>query len=98
FSLDLMTRHLIVLSCLLASLPALAQKPKPPAKHPQRKALLIYSPQVPYPYDARVQHKAGSGVFILEVDEATGSVSQVTVAKSTRVQELDDSAVDTFCQ
>jgi hypothetical protein len=34
----------------------------------------------------------------LEVDEATGSVSQVAVQKSTGVQELDDSAVDTFCQ
>ena len=67
-------------------------------QHPRPKALLIYSPQVPYPYDVRAQNKGGSGIFILHVDEATGSVSQVTVQKSAGVQELDDSSVDTLCR
>src|SRR5436853_6705061 len=91
-----MTRCLIFVSCLLALSPTLAQKPHPPAQHRRPKALVVYSPHIPYSYDMRAQHKNGSGVFILEVDEATGSVSQVTIQKSTGVQELDDYAVDTF--
>ena len=50
-----------------------------------------------YPYEARARGYAGSGVFRLTL-ETTGSVSKVTVVKSTGVAGLDNNATDAFRQ
>ena len=47
------------------------------------RALAVYTPRPPYPYEARAQHRQGSGLAILTVDPATGNVTNVVMAAST---------------
>ena len=56
--------------------------------------------QVPpkYPYEARKHHITGSGVLILHVDRASGTVTSVSVDRSTGHKILDDAGVDAFRQ
>ncbi len=62
------------------------------------KAQAIYSPKPPYPYEARSRHLTGSGVCVLSVDVATGTVTEATMAQSIGNSILDNSATSTFKQ
>jgi protein TonB len=60
------------------------------------KAMAINSPRPPYPYEARAHKITGSGVIVANVDAASGTVTDASVASSTGSSILDDAAVSTF--
>jgi len=60
------------------------------------KASAISAPRPPYPYEARAKHITGSGVCILTVDPASGSVTDATMAQSTGNAMLDSATTSTF--
>ena len=60
------------------------------------KALAISKPQPPYPYEARAKKITGSGVCVVTVDPASGSVTDATMAVSIGNNLLDQSALSTF--
>ena len=62
------------------------------------RALAVYTPRPPYPYEARAGRLQGSGIAILTVDPATGKVTNVVMRASTGVRILDDVTVSTFSQ
>jgi protein TonB len=84
--------------------------PRPPPSAPQKftpikasalsmsqaKALAINAPRPPYPYEARAHHIMGSGVISVNVDPATGNVTDASVTQSIGSPILDDAAVSTF--
>ena len=51
-----------------------------------------------YPRVAAAMHKKGEGWFRLQIDRATGAVTEVKILKSTGVKILDDSAAVAFMQ
>lgn len=59
------------------------------------KALAINSPRPEYPYEARSRHIMGSGVCVVSVD-ASGTVTDATMAQSIGNPILDNSAVSAF--
>ena len=59
------------------------------------KALAINSPRPEYPYEARSRHIMGSGVCVVSVD-ASGNVTDATMAQSIGNPILDNSAVSAF--
>jgi protein TonB len=83
-------------------------KPTAPIKAPQAarpagsmtitgaKALAITSPKPEYPYEARSRKITGSGVCVVSVDTASGSVSDATMAVSIGNPILDNAAVSAF--
>ena len=84
--------------------------PRPPPSAPQKfapikasalsmsqaKALAINSPRPPYPYEARAHKITGSGVITVNVDSASGNVTDASVTSSIGNPILDDAAVSTF--
>src|SRR5439155_23715467 len=62
----------------------------------QAKALAVYNPRPPYPYEARAHKIMGSGVITVEVDPASGNVTNASVTQSIGHSILDDAAVSTF--
>jgi protein TonB len=60
------------------------------------KALAIVAPKPPYPYEARAHHIMGSGVITVDVDAASGNVTDAHVTQSMGNNLLDDAAVSTF--
>jgi protein TonB len=60
------------------------------------KTQAVYSPKPPYPYEARSRRLTGSGVCILNVDVASGSVTEASMAQSTGSPVLDNATTDTF--
>jgi protein TonB len=58
----------------------------------------IVRPRPDYPREARLRHETGRGVLILHVDNRTGRVTSVVIAKSTGHKLLDDAAVHAFIQ
>src|SRR5437588_489296 len=64
----------------------------PPGAVPAH-GLTITHPLPSYPSSLRAQHKGGSGIFLLHVDFDRGTMSRVTVEKSTGVPELDQSCI-----
>lgn len=59
------------------------------------KALAINSPRPEYPYEARSRHITGSGVCVVSVD-ASGTVTDATMAQSLGNPILDNSATSAF--
>jgi protein TonB len=59
------------------------------------KALALNSPRPEYPYEARSRHITGSGVCVVSVD-ASGNVTDATMAQSIGNPILDNSAVNAF--
>ena len=87
--------------------PPKTNKPAGPVKAPQTgvtgtmsitgaKAVAIFAPKPDYPYEARSRHQTGSGVAVLSVDTASGSVTDVTMAQSIGSPILDNSTVSGF--
>jgi protein TonB len=62
------------------------------------KAVAVYAPRPQYPYEARSRRITGSGVCVLDVDVASGSVSSANMAQSIGNQILDNAAVSAFRQ
>lgn len=60
------------------------------------KALAINAPRPEYPYEARSRHITGSGVCVVTVDTASGSVTDASMAQSIGNPILDNSAVSAF--
>lgn len=60
------------------------------------KALAINAPKPEYPYEARSRRITGSGVCLVTVDTASGSVSDASMAQSCGNPILDNSAVNAF--
>jgi periplasmic protein TonB len=62
------------------------------------KALATYAPRPQYPYEARSRHITGSGVCVVEVDTASGSVTSASMASSIGNPILDNAATSAFRQ
>ena len=60
------------------------------------KALAVSKPAPAYPYEARAHHITGSGVCVVSVDAASGSVTDATMAQSIGNNLLDQSALNAF--
>jgi len=58
---------------------------------------VVHAVRPAYPYVARLHHLEGYGVYALQV-RADGSVSSVTIVRSTAHKILDDYAVRAFAQ
>jgi TonB family protein len=59
------------------------------------KAVTTYAPRPQYPQEARSHRIAGSGVCVVSVDPASGSVTRASMAQSTGSPLLDKSALST---
>ena len=86
-------------------------RPQAPIKTPQAgsprtgtmsitgaKAIAISAPKPTYPYEARSRRIMGSGVCVLSVDVASGSVTGAVMAQSIGNPILDNSALSAFRQ
>ena len=60
------------------------------------KAVAISAPKPEYPYEARSRHITGSGVCVLTIDAASGSVTDASMAQSIGNPILDNATVTTF--
>jgi TonB family protein len=60
------------------------------------KALVLYAPRPPYPYEARRQRMTGSGIALLTVDPAAGNVTSVRMTQSCGNLILDSATLETF--
>ncbi len=60
------------------------------------KAITMYAPRPDYPEEARSHRVAGSGVCVVSVDPASGSVTNASMAQSTGSLLLDKSVLRTF--
>jgi TonB family protein len=60
------------------------------------RALVIYGPRPEYPYEARRMRITGSGVALVTIDPATGTVTDVRMRRSTGSAILDDMTIQTF--
>ncbi|HSV63022.1 MAG TPA: TonB family protein [Chthoniobacterales bacterium] len=60
------------------------------------KVFALSAPRPEYPYEARRQRVTGDGVAVLTVDPATGAVVDVSMARSTGNQFLDNAALTGF--
>jgi periplasmic protein TonB len=87
--------------------PPKTNKPAGPVKAPQAgvpgtmsissaKAVAIFAPKPDYPYEARSRHVTGSGVCVVNVDVASGNVTDATMAQSIGSPILDNSTVSAF--
>jgi TonB family protein len=59
------------------------------------KAVTTYAPRPQYPQEARSRRIAGSGVCVVSVDPASGSVTKASMAQSTGSPLLDKSVLST---
>ena len=62
------------------------------------KAVATYAPRPQYPYEARSRRITGSGVCVLDVDVASGTVTSATMAQSIGSPILDNAALSAFRQ
>jgi protein TonB len=60
------------------------------------KAVAIRAPRPEYPYEARRSQITGSGVVVMTVDPATGTVTSAVMAQSTGSPVLDNAALSAF--
>jgi len=60
------------------------------------KASAVSAPRPPYPYECRAKKITGSGVCVVSVDPASGSVTDATMAQSTGNSMLDSATLTTF--
>jgi TonB family protein len=60
------------------------------------KTLVMYAPRPVYPYEARRQRMTGSGIALLTVDPAVGTVTSVRMTQSCGNTILDNATLDAF--
>jgi len=58
------------------------------------KAMVAYAPRPVYPYEARRQRVTGSGIALVTVDQALGTVTDVFMTQSCGNAILDNSTLD----
>jgi TonB family protein len=58
------------------------------------KAMVAYAPRPVYPYEARRQRVTGSGIALVTVDQALGTVTDVFMTQSCGNAVLDNSTLD----
>jgi protein TonB len=56
----------------------------------------VSSPRPEYPYEARRQRLTGDGLVVMTVDPITGSVTSVSISKTTGSPFLDNAALAGF--
>ena len=61
-------------------------------------AILVSAVQPEYPREARLHHITGSGVAVLWIDRATGTVYSCKMVQSTDSEILDEAALQAFRQ
>ena len=89
---------LAMFPALLASI-ALAEDLEPRRLSEEKaRALAVYSPKPPYPYEARAKGMTGAGFVILSVDPSSGVVTAAQMERSMGHKLLDDAALATFRQ
>lgn len=78
--------------------PQAAGPPRPPGmvSASAAKASAISAPRPEYPYEARSRHITGSGVVIVTVDAASGSVTDASMGQSIGNPILDNAAMSAF--
>ena len=78
--------------------PQVAGPPKPPGMMSASgaKAVAVSAPRPEYPYEARSRRITGSGVAVLTVDVASGTVSDASMAQSIGNPILDNAALSAF--
>src|SRR4029077_2602202 len=62
----------------------------------QHKAVALAAPRPIKSTEASQRHLAGDGVFVLQVDKASGKVTSIQTKKSTGQPLLDASAIQAF--
>jgi TonB family protein len=62
------------------------------------KALAVYNPRPPYPYEARAHKIMGSGVCVVTVDPGSGAVTDATMTQSIGSPILDNATTTAFRQ
>lgn len=65
---------------------------------PSGKAKNLDGPKPVYPPEAASQHLSGTGKYLLQFDQATGKVIDVTVSQSAGSPILDNAAITAFRQ
>jgi protein TonB len=60
------------------------------------KVFAVNAPRPEYPYEARRQKITGDGIVVMTVDPGSGSVTDVSMAKSTGSVFLDNAAIAGF--
>jgi TonB family protein len=83
---------IVLLVCISATVGA---KDLTPAQRAHKTA--IYAARPDYPLEARRRHLTGAGVFAMHV-RPDGTVSRVSVIRSTGHAILDKAAIDAFIQ
>ena len=58
--------------------------------------LAVSAPRPEYPYEARRQKITGEGIVVMTIDPVSGSVTSVSISKSTGSPFLDNAAVAGF--
>jgi TonB family protein len=96
-----MTKHHLAvplfLMCALAGLAAANDTIAAEVTSPREyRDFVLSTPRPDYPIKARRDHITGSGIAELEVDRATGQVTRVRMALSTRSALLDQAAMSAF--
>jgi len=87
---------LTILAMLSASI-TLAEDLEPRKLSEEKaRALAMYAPKPPYPYEARKVGMTGVGVVIASVDPSTGVVTAAQMERSMGHKLLDDAALATF--
>lgn len=80
----------------VAPLPRQARPSSRAASMNTARVLALVAPRPDYPYEARRQHLTGSGVALLNVDFASGTVLDVTMVRSTGSAVLDNATTVAF--
>ena len=93
----MLVQHIIVAASLLISCAASFAEDLPPGLPPGAKKLAVWAPRPHVPTEARVKHLKGAGVFVAHV-RPDGSVSRVTIERSTGYAILDKASIEAFSQ
>jgi TonB family protein len=90
-------RFYIFLLIVTLHTPAFATAPEAMSvEEAAQKHLLLAAPFPDYPYEARVRHKTGSGLYELKFDYDTGQLREVHIVKSIGDNMLDGRAIGAF--
>jgi len=90
------TRIIVAASLMILCVASLAEDP-PLGLRRGAKKLAIWARRPHVPTEARVKHFKGAGVFVAHV-RPDGSVSRVTIERSTGHAILDKASIDAFSQ
>jgi TonB family protein len=90
-----MKTSLKIIALLVCMLESVSGKDLSPAQRAHKTA--IYAARPDYPIEARHKHMTGAGVFAMHI-RRDGTVSSVSIIRSTGHKILDKAAIDAFIQ